>query len=119
MGAPSGTETLLEVGGAPLLVRHGQTFALLADPDANGWASLPGFPLTIARIVEAGADGGRGRLAPAARGALARATHVARAGATVSRAPVVPDGPRRSGLAPWCFAAAAALMLVVAFVNRR
>jgi hypothetical protein len=121
VGAPSGTETLLDVGGAPLLVRKGKTFVLLADPGASGWASLPGFPLAIARVVEAGAAGGRGRLEPRLPAVLSpEATHVARSGAPVSRAPVVRDAPPpRRDLARWIYAAAAALMLVVALVTRR
>ena len=86
---PAGTEILLAAGGAPLLVRHERTFVLLANPDENGWSSVPSFPLTIARLVEVAGAGA------AARPGLDRAsavlssaeTHVARGEPLPPRAP--------------------------------
>jgi hypothetical protein len=69
VSAPPGVRTLVAAGSAPLVVRHERTFVLLADPEASGWALLPSFPLTIARIADVcrAAAGTRFEVHPAGR----------------------------------------------------
>jgi hypothetical protein len=119
--SPPGTETLLQVGAEPLLLRHEGTFVLLADPDENGWSSLPGFPLTAARIVGTASAGSATRLEPRPPFVLSpEGTRVARTGPPVSRPPaLVPSAPEQKPLAPWAFAAAAAVMAVLGLSTRR
>ena len=117
--APPGSETLLEAGGEPLLVRNARTFVLLADPEENGWSPLPGFPLTVARIVETTGTGtGLGVRPPAVLSP--EETHVARSDPPSARAPAPSLAPKvRRPLAPWIYAAAAVVMLGLAFLDRR
>lgn len=119
--SPPGTETLLQVGPEPLLLRHERTFVLLADPDENGWSSLPGFPLTVARLVETGSAGAASRLEPRPPFVLSpEETRVARTGPPVSRAPALVQSPsEHRPLAPWAFAAAAAVMVLLGLSARR
>ena len=119
--APPGTETLLQVGPEPLLLRHERTFVLLADPDENGWSSLPGFPLTVARLVEAGSAGAASGLEPRPPFVLSpEETRVARTGPPVVRAPALVQSPsEHRPLAPWAFAAAAAVMVLLGLSARR
>jgi hypothetical protein len=119
---PPGAQVLLSAGDAPLLVRHERAFVLLANPDEEGWASVPSFPLTIARLVESAAKDAGTVLAPAEGAVLSpAATHVMREGpAQPSRAPPVrASRPAVIPLAAWCFALAAAMMFALAAWSAR
>jgi hypothetical protein len=118
---PAGTERLLEVAGAPILVRHGRTFALLADGDATTFFSLPAFPLAIVRILESAAPLAGKVLVVRPPAVLSpEETHVARAIRPLSRPPLIEKRePARQPLAPWIFGAAAFIMSVLGLWERR
>lgn len=50
---PASARVLLSLGGEPLLVRHGRSVWLLADPEGTGWPARPSFPKVFADLLPA------------------------------------------------------------------